>query len=60
MHFNTDLLYYGVNPHTDAGWTLWLTEITHEIKMPLVMGYNFPVKPTKKQIRKLSREFRKS
>ena len=59
MKFTTELFYYGITQPTDAGWTLWLTELTKETRWPLLVSYSFPVKPTRKQVRKLRRSFRK-
>lgn len=69
MQFNTDLFYvggtkqpvFGKQQHipATAEWQLWFSEICEETKMPLVVDYSFPTKPTKKQIRKLRRQFRK-
>ena len=56
MKFMTDLLY------TQGVWQLWFTEVRKESStswMSKFVEYKFPVKPTKKQIRKLRREFRK-
>lgn len=69
MKINTDLFYvhhsgygsknYRVKKHK-AHWCLWFTEDGFfEDRQNLVMSWQFPVKPTKKQIRKLRRQFRK-
>lgn len=69
MQFNTDLFYVGGTKQPAFGkqkyipakaeWQLWFSEECGEIRMPLVVDYNFPVKPTKRQVRKLRRAFRK-
>lgn len=44
----------------NAQWNLWFSEITNVTeRQHYVACHTFPVKPTKKQIRKLRREFRK-
>lgn len=63
MRFNTDLFYtdstgfFGWSPA--AAWQLWFSEDYKEDRQVFVMDYKFPVKPTKRQVRKLRREFRK-
>lgn len=63
MIFNTDLFYtdstgfFGWSPA--ASWQLWFSEDYREDMEVFVMDYKFPVKPTKRQVRKLRREFRK-
>lgn len=65
MHFNTDVYY--VKPekllfggHLNAGWRLWFTESNVTLdRQPLIECHSLRVKPTKKQIRKLRRRFRK-
>lgn len=63
MIFNTDLFYtdstgfFGWSPA--ASWQLWFSEDYREDMGVFVMDYKFPVKPTKRQVRKLRREFRK-
>ena len=69
MQFNTDLFYVGGTKQPAFGkqqafpakaeWQLWFSEVCEETRMPLVVDYSFPVKPTKRQIRKLRRLFRK-
>ncbi len=69
MKINTDLIYVGGAQQpvfgkqqalpAKAEWQLWFYESCEETKMPLVMDYSFPVKPTRKQVRKLRRSFRK-
>lgn len=70
MQFNTDLFYVGGTKQPTFGkqqyipataeWQLWFSEVCGETRMPLVVEYNFPVKPTKRQVRKLRRLFRKA
>ena len=44
----------------NAQWNLWFSEITNVTeRQHYVACHSFPAKPTKKQIRKLRREFRK-
>lgn len=44
----------------DAQWNLWFSEITNVTeRQHYVACHSFPAKPTKKQIRKLRRQFRK-
>lgn len=69
MQINTDLYYvqysgfgsknYRARKHK-ALWCLWFTE-DGDIKdrQNIIECHRFPVKPTKKQIRKLRRQFRK-
>lgn len=69
MQFNTDLFYVGGTKQpafgkhqfiiSTAEWQLWLSKVCEETRMPLVVNYKFPVKPTKRQVRKLRRAFRK-
>lgn len=69
MQFNTDLFYVGGTKQPAFGkqqyipakaeWQLWFSEECGEMRMPLVVDYSFPVKPTKRQVRKLRRAFRK-
>lgn len=65
MQINTHLYSHkssngGFAGKVDAGWTLWIVEDgLFEDRQNLVMSWQFPVKPTKKQIRKLRRQFRK-
>lgn len=64
MQFNTDVYY--VKPGITFGgyvlacWKLWFTE-DGDIKdrQHIIDCHTFPVKPTKKQVRKLRRAFRK-
>lgn len=64
MQFNTDVYY--VKPGITFGgyvlacWKLWFTE-DGDIKdrQHIIECHTFPVKPTKKQVRKLRRAFRK-
>lgn len=65
MRINTQLFsnksnnggFAGDNP---AGWTLWIVEDgDFTDRQNLVMTWQFPVKPTRKQVRKLRRSFRK-
>lgn len=65
MRINTDVYYvessnggfYGTH---DSYWVLWITEDgVFEDRQNLIMSWQFPIKPTKKQIRKLRRQFRK-
>lgn len=64
MRFNTDVYY--VKPerifggHTLACWKLWFTEDSDiKDRQHIIECHTFPAKPTKKQIRKLRRAFRK-
>lgn len=67
MRFNTDLFPVDSKPQFGSfaqsqtiHWELWFSEknlITHD---PCVDVYIFPVKPTKRQVRKLRRQFRKA
>lgn len=41
----------------DAGWTLWFVEARGSMYWYNTQAIRFPVKPTKKQIRKLRRKF---
>lgn len=66
MQFNTDLFYVDSRPQfgrlaqaRNSGWQLWFSEKNFDYQQPLVEEHSFPVKPTKKQIRKLRRAFRK-
>lgn len=69
MKIKTDLFYVGGTPipiygkqrpsRTKAEWQLWFSQEFDGLYMPMVMDYSFRVKPTKKQIRKLRRSFRK-
>lgn len=43
----------------ESSWQLWFAEDRDDNHQPLVVEYNFPVKPTKRQLRKLRRAFRK-
>lgn len=64
MHINTDLYYVqssngGFKGTNDCYWVLWITEDgVFEDRQNFIMSWQFPVKPTKKQIRKLRRQFR--
>lgn len=50
----------GLLDTVNAQWNLWFSEITNVTeRQHYVACHTFPVKPTKKQIRKLRREFRK-
>lgn len=64
MRFNTDVYY--VKPgitfggHSLACWKLWFTEDGDiKYRLRIIECHTFHVKPTKKQIRKLRRQFRK-
>ena len=65
MQINTHLYSHkssngGFAGNEDAGWKLWIVEDGFfEDRQNVVMSWQFPVKPTKKQIRKLRRKFRK-
>lgn len=64
MQINTNLFYNTPGMHTFgnqiASWTLCIAEYGFfEDRQNLVMSWQFPVKPTKKQIRKLRRQFRR-
>lgn len=44
----------------DAGWTLWIVEDgIFDDRQNLVMSWSFHVRPTKKQIRKLRKQFKR-
>lgn len=65
MQINTHLFYDPGYTHTfgyqAACWTLWIVEDGFcEHRQNLFMSVRLPAKPTKKQIRKLRRQFRKS
>lgn len=50
----------GLLGKVNAQWNLWFSEITNVIeRQHYVACHSFPAKPTKKQIRKLRRAFRK-
>lgn len=64
MYFTTEVYY--VKPeqvfggYIIAGWRLWFIESNiAQDRQDVIMVYTFPAKPTKKQIRKLRRNFRK-
>lgn len=64
MRFNTDVYY--VKPgitfggHSLACWKLWFTEEgVIKYRLRIIECHTFHAKPTKKQIRKLRRAFRK-
>lgn len=64
MRFNTDVYY--VKPerifggYTLACWKLWFIEDSDiKDRQHIIECHTFPAKPTKKQIRKLRRQFRK-
>ena len=64
MRFNTDVYY--VKPerifggYTIACWKLWFIEDSDiKDRQHIIECHTFPTKPTKKQIRKLRRQFRK-
>lgn len=63
MRFNTDLFYTDstgfFGGYCVASWQLWFAEDYRDDIQVFVMDYKFPVKPTKRQVRKLRREFRK-
>lgn len=51
---------YGAFVQADhSHWVLWFAEDNYDYQQPLVIDHEFPVKPTKRQIRKLRRAFRK-
>lgn len=64
MRFNTDLYYTGstgfFGGHCIASWQLWFAEEWRDDMQVFVDDYKFPTKPTKRQIRRLRREFRKT
>lgn len=50
----------GLLGEVNAQWNLWFSEITNVTeRQHYVACHSFPAKPTKKQIRKLRRQFRK-
>ena len=50
----------GLLGKVNAQWNLWFSEITNVTeRQHYVACHSFPAKPTKKQIRKLRRQFRK-
>lgn len=62
MYFDTTCYYIPYNlAYYPAQWKLWFIEedITLE-RHPVIQCISLPVKPTKKQIRKLRRQFRKN
>lgn len=66
MQTNTTLFYVDSRPQYGefiqaeySHWELWFSEDPNNPVMPLVIDHEFPVKPTKRQIRKLRRAFRK-
>lgn len=66
MQTNTNLFYIGSRPQygkfvqaEHSHWELWFSEDPDTPVIPLVIDYEFPVKPTKRQVRKLRRAFRK-
>lgn len=57
MQITTDTLFVYPNPRFYASWIAsWVIVFT---KVNSVKVHTFPVKPTKKQVRKLRREFSK-
>lgn len=63
MRFNTDLFYTGSTEffggYQLASWQLWFSEEWRDDVQVFVDDFKFPTKPTKRQIRKFRREFRK-
>lgn len=65
MRINSHLFYNesnsgGLFGKANAGWILWIVEDGFfDDRQNLVMSHNFPVKPTKKQLRKLRKSFSK-
>jgi hypothetical protein len=66
MQTNTTLFYVDSRPQYGefiqaqySHWELWFSEDPNKPVMPLVIDHEFPVKPTKRQVRKLRRAFRK-
>lgn len=66
MQTNTTLFYVDSRPQYGdfiqaqySHWQLWFSEDPNNPVMPLVIDHEFPVKPTKRQVRKLRRAFRK-
>ena len=59
MLVNTHLFSHNsfATENIDAGWTLWFVEARGNPYWDNVQSMRFPVKPTKKQIRKLRRKF---
>lgn len=50
----------GLRGTNDCYWVLWVTEEgDFEDRQNLIMSWQFPVKPTKKQVRMHRRQFRK-
>ena len=65
MKFNTDI--YFVKPeqcfggYINACWKLWFTEAGDVVdRQHIIECHTLPVKPTKRQVRKLRRAFRKA
>ena len=58
MQFNTDIYYKNTmfGGYVHAHWKLWFIEIDRQ---HMVVFHTLSAKPTKKQIRKLRRKFRK-
>lgn len=61
MYFDTTCYYIPYNlAYYPAQWKLWFIEEDITLKRhPVIHCITLPVKPTKKQIRKLRRQFRK-
>lgn len=64
MQFNTDIYFkkswQTFGGHTTAQWKLWFTEDGDVIgRQHIIECHTLPVKPTKRQVRKLRRKFRK-
>ena len=66
MRFNTDLFCVDSRPqfgfniqHHTTHWELWFSEKNFDVCNPNVKTHSFTIKPTKKQVRKLRRQFRK-
>lgn len=67
MQFNTELFHVCSRPKfgnlckaSKSEWQLWFSKKNFDYQQPFVDEvHNLPVKPTKKQVRKLRRAFRK-
>lgn len=64
MQFNTDVYY--IKPEQSFGWyinacwKLWFTEDGDVVdRQHIIASHTLPAKPTKRQVRKLRRVFRK-
>ena len=65
MESNTDLYYVAGSNHCFGGyqesyWVLWFTEADMpDDRQTIIESHQFCVKPTRKQIRKLRKKFKK-